>query len=235
MFKTEQTLPFSLLRKYRPLKQRAKNEKPFVESIYLKFEDCVFAVPKHHLLRQGIFRTVFAIKPEPDEPVVGLTEDSPLTIPDVPESWFRAFLKVLHPQEEPPNYDSMHLFEWMATLRLSTMWGFKDIRRLAIERMENFPVNGTCCHMTWLDYLIYGRDNHIRDWFKDGCVAIVEREQPIDVGQAESMGLEMAIRLCKLREERLRRSDSFCTESAVEREFEIELAEAWKEGEEMDS
>ena len=112
------------------------------------------------------------------------------------------------------------------------MWGFKDIRKLAIETMENMPDG--CCYMTSLDYLIHGGECQIRERFKHGCVAIIELEEPIDVGRAESMGLEIAVRLCKLREERLRRGRSFCTESAVEREFETELDIAPKEGQEME-
>ncbi|RXW23136.1 hypothetical protein EST38_g2715 [Candolleomyces aberdarensis] len=232
MVKTEPQSPFSILRKYRPLKKRTKNEKPSMEKIYLKFEDCVFAVPKKDLLRQGIFATMFAVKPEPGEPVVGLTEDSPLIIPDIPEAAFRAFLKVLHPLEIPPHYDSIHLVEWISILRIATMWGFKDIRKLAIERMENMPDG--CCYMTSLDYLIHGGECHVREWFRRGCVAIIDLEEPIDVGPAESMGLEIAIRLCKLREERLRRGRSFCTESAVEQEFENELDIVSKDAQEME-
>ncbi|KAJ2924538.1 hypothetical protein H1R20_g12573, partial [Candolleomyces eurysporus] len=135
-------------------------------------------------------------------------------------------------REIPPHYDSIHLIEWISILRIATMWGFKDIRKLAIERMENMPDG--CCYMTSLDYLIHGGECQVREWFKHGCVAIIELEEPIDVGRAESMGLEIAVRLCKLREERLRRGRSFCTKSAVEGEFKTELDIASKDAQEVE-
>jgi hypothetical protein len=131
----------------------------------------------------------------------------------------------------PRHYDSIHLIEWLSILRIATMWDSKDIRKLAIERMENMPEG--CCYMTSLDYLIHGRVCHIREWFKRGCVAFINREESIDVGSAEGMGLDTAVRLCMLREERLRQGSLFRTDSAVEREFETELTMAGKEGKEM--
>jgi hypothetical protein len=86
--------------------------------------------------------------------------------------------------------------EWTAVLRLSAMWDFFDVHRLAIEELSKVV-------MSPVTKILLARQFTIQKWLFAGYEELAKRTEPISVGEAEQLGWETAILIFQIREESL--------------------------------
>ncbi|EEB91828.1 hypothetical protein MPER_09749 [Moniliophthora perniciosa FA553] len=83
--------------------------------------------------------------------------------------------------------------EWMSILRLSTMWDFQKIRRIAIEKLQKL-------HMTPFEKVMLGREFTVNDWQWDGYVDLITRPSVLTMEEASKIGYADSIQLFQIRE-----------------------------------
>lgn len=115
------------------------------------------------------------------------------------------------------------LSEWISVLKLSTMWSFLKIRRLAIER-----VTSVASTLPAVDRILLGRQHFIAPWVESGLEEIVTRKEKLTLPEASCLGLETTLRMGHLRERDHLSSPYYMSvggATAVEKEFAVELTE----------
>jgi len=86
--------------------------------------------------------------------------------------------------------------EWTAVLKLSAMWDFFEVRKLAIEELSKVTMNP-------VTKILLARLCAIPKWLSAGYEELVKRTDPISVGEAEQLGWDTAILIFQIREESL--------------------------------
>ncbi|EIN07725.1 hypothetical protein PUNSTDRAFT_135247 [Punctularia strigosozonata HHB-11173 SS5] len=104
---------------------------------------------------------------------------------------FDLFLDIFY-RSDYIKYMAETLADWTAILRLSTTWGFRSIRELAIR--ECFPL------ALPVDRIALGRRYNIPGWLKDAYVAICQRDEPLTLQEAEQLELDDVIAISERRQ-----------------------------------
>jgi len=86
--------------------------------------------------------------------------------------------------------------EWTAVLKLSTMWDFSHVRKLAIKELSNIAMNP-------VNRILLGRQYTLQTWLFAGYEELAKRTEPISIGEAERLGWDTAILIFQIREESL--------------------------------
>lgn len=82
-------------------------------------------------------------------------------------------------------------------LKLSTLWYFKDMRKLAIEALDVIsPSKGG---LNTIGRIFWGRLCHIPSCFEEGLVKTAQRCYLITMAMAQTIGLETAFKLYQIR------------------------------------
>lgn len=79
-------------------------------------------------------------------------------------------------------------------LKLSTLWEFPAIRKLALDRLGLMVASD---HRTQI-VLAYGYD--VKEWLLSGLNALAQREHPLDERDVEALGLVCVLKLAEVRE-----------------------------------
>jgi hypothetical protein len=80
-------------------------------------------------------------------------------------------------------------------LELAHMWGFDDVRKLAIKSISEQKID--CIERVRL-----ANKYEVTEWYEDACVELAKREEPVSLEEAEILGLEFWVKLARVREER---------------------------------
>lgn len=86
------------------------------------------------------------------------------------------------------------LLEWIAILKLATMWDFEAIRTLAIggltPLLENDPV----------EKVVLSRTYNVESWLLPALNKLAQRAEPIKPDEAEKLGIVTALNIAAVRE-----------------------------------
>ncbi|TFK23604.1 hypothetical protein FA15DRAFT_459099 [Coprinopsis marcescibilis] len=115
---------------------------------------------------------------------------------DVSIEDFRSFLTVLYPKT-PDAIAQISEEGWLSILRLSTKWYFNDLRKMAIDKLEDYVTR-----MGPIELIGLAKELSFAPWLAYGYKDIVTRPQSVTVEVAREVGWEIAIQLCAMREER---------------------------------
>ena len=89
----------------------------------------------------------------------------------------------------------LSLEEWTSVLELSTMWQFHGIRAKAIKALESLTIS-----MDPVDKIVMARKFDVSPWLVSSLLALVQREQPINLSEGTRLGLEWALKVAEVRE-----------------------------------
>jgi hypothetical protein len=89
--------------------------------------------------------------------------------------------------------------EWISVLKLSTQWYFLDIRDLAIKQLSNRTDIGS------VDRILLARQYDVPVWLRMGINELAQCHEGISREDAEKIGWETALQLCRVREMALSR------------------------------
>lgn len=88
----------------------------------------------------------------------------------------------------------MHREDWVSVLKLSTMWDFLDIRKLAIQELSKMEIST-------VDKIILARDCKVAEWLLSGYNELAKRSETISLDEAARLGWEATVRIFQVREE----------------------------------
>jgi hypothetical protein len=98
--------------------------------------------------------------------------------------------------------------EWTAALKLSTMWDFFEVRKLAIEELPTVVVNP-------VTKILLARQYSLPKLLFTGYKELVQRTEPIKIGEAEQLGWDTAILIFQIREESLAKFQASRIEATI--------------------
>ena len=82
---------------------------------------------------------------------------------------------------------------WSAALKLSTMWGFREIRDNAILELDG--------RLHPIQKISMGIEYCVQKWLLDGYGELIRRERKLSEAEAKQLGFETAWRINEMREE----------------------------------
>ncbi|TDL18238.1 hypothetical protein BD410DRAFT_806764 [Rickenella mellea] len=164
----------------------------FLEMLVLKVEGCLFNVPRIYFEQSWIFQDMFSL-PLGQKVGEGSSTKRPLVLDGVKADDFRPFLDVLI--RLPSNsLDSFTKDQWVAVLHLATMWEFKMIRALSIEKLSAMG-------MTAVERILVARREDIPDWLIASHGHLITLETFPSIHAMEELGgLQFCLKLAKARE-----------------------------------
>ena len=75
------------------------------------------------------------------------------------------------------------------------MWGFQEIRNLAIQRLSGL-LGGFS-----IKKISLGKEYRVQNWIREGYRELIQRDGKLSEAEANELGFETAWRICHLREE----------------------------------
>ncbi|KAL1659801.1 hypothetical protein GGF50DRAFT_130752 [Schizophyllum commune] len=121
------------------------------------------------------------------------SDASPLRLDNVTTDEFERFLWILYPpaldQEKPQTVD-----DWLAILKLSTMWDFPSARNLAIKRLAKLKIDPVRQLVMQFQY------NVDAQWGYEAFRALCKRREPLSLVEARDVGMEVVIKVSVARE-----------------------------------
>ena len=96
----------------------------------------------------------------------------------------------------------MDVHGWSAALKLSTMWGFQEIRDKAILEL------GGMLRTLPIQKISKGTKYRVQKWLLDGYGELIRREGRLSEAEARELGFETAWRIGQVREETIVKAES---------------------------
>ncbi|KAK0486321.1 hypothetical protein IW261DRAFT_791388 [Armillaria novae-zelandiae] len=205
-------------------KEHNRNPKFYWEPVIFLVEDQFFKVTRHMLDKASkTFLTM--VLPQGDAAAVaGVDDERPVVIKGVRSADFENLLdSIVHAeQKEVPKFNKD---EWLAVLKLATMWGMVDIRSMAINEITKSK------SLSDVDQVILGREHAVADWMISGYRALTKRKTVVSRHNASRLTLSTCL---KVWQAQVSISDAFGLDK-VERDtldymFASELDEVYQRG-----
>jgi len=83
--------------------------------------------------------------------------------------------------------------QWIAVLKLSTMWEFDGLRMAAIDILGHSKINA-------VDKLVAAKRYNIDEWLLPALLSLAQRPELISIEEGHRIGLETALKLASVRE-----------------------------------
>ncbi|KAI6027170.1 hypothetical protein EDC04DRAFT_168221 [Pisolithus marmoratus] len=169
----------------------------YMHSVTFLVENCLFRVPREPFEREStVFCDMFALPQGDGNNIEGLSDETPIRLLGVSKEDFEQLLKALFYRQHgrPPCLPDT-IEQWMSVLKLSTAWGFEEVRTAAIDALMALGVSA-------IDRLVLGRKYDIlsREWLVPALNELARRAEPIAFEEASQMGFDMALKLASVRE-----------------------------------
>lgn len=161
----------------------SRNEIYYLDPVIFQVEDQLFNVPKYHFVRHSeIFRTMFLLPPPKGSDSEGSTDRAPIQLDGVDKMDFQIFLEVLYPLETMVDmWAKMTKSKWLSVLKLATMWVFKEIRALAIDRLTKWP-------MGEIEQIVLAKQYNVSQWLLSGYQKLAMRSEMVSLEEAAQIG-----------------------------------------------
>jgi hypothetical protein len=177
----------------------------------------VFKVPRTVFSGSELFRYMLEVPQPSGQPIDGSDEDHPLRLDGYSAADFRQLMRVLLPPSVLLLLPRSHLTdlaymhhsgsdtseeltteEWKAVLALSTAWVLDSVRRLAIKQLNKARFDS-------VDKLVLAVKYHIDEWVVDTLNKIAQREEPLDITDADRLlpvvGIDYLLKIARVRED----------------------------------
>ncbi|KAK0195915.1 hypothetical protein F5146DRAFT_1133356 [Armillaria mellea] len=122
---------------------------------------------------------MFSLPQENVGVVDGSDDEHPLVLQGVESADFENILEALVAQQRTATLGQRG---WVSVLKLATMWGMHDIRRLAIKEL-------TKIRMSDVDRVIYGKEYAVVDWVLSGYWDLANRKNVITTEEISRLTL----------------------------------------------
>ncbi|KAK0494930.1 hypothetical protein EDD18DRAFT_288587 [Armillaria luteobubalina] len=157
-----------------------RNVRFYWEPVIFLVEKQLFRVARHLFVNTSeVFSTMFSLPQENVGVVDGSDDEHPLVLQGVESADFENILEALVAQQRTATLDQRG---WLSVLKLATMWGMQDVRRLAIKEL-------TKLRMTDVDRVVYGKDYAVVDWVISGYWDLANRKTTISTEEISRLTL----------------------------------------------
>jgi hypothetical protein len=85
--------------------------------------------------------------------------------------------------------------QWVAVLKLATMWEFGKYRKLAITRLSSKTEGPEA-----VERVVLSLKYHVKQWLIPAVHELARRDQPMDLADYAILGAETTLKICKIRE-----------------------------------
>jgi len=92
--------------------------------------------------------------------------------------------------------------EWTSVLKLSTLWGFRELRQRALDALVQMPIHPA-------DKVVLAREYDVERWLVDGYMELVKRDTGLSSEEKKKLGYESSLRVYEKREDTFRRGLQF--------------------------
>ncbi|PBK78968.1 hypothetical protein ARMGADRAFT_1041137, partial [Armillaria gallica] len=169
---------------------KAYNRNPnfYWEPVTFLVEDQFFKVTRRMLDKASKTFLTMILPREDAAAVAGADEEHPVVIKDVRSADFENLLNsIVHAeQKEVPKLSKD---EWLSVLKLATMWGMVDIRRMAIHDITKSK------SLSDVDQVILGREYAVVDWVISGYRALTKRKTIVSMQSASRLTLPTCLKV----------------------------------------
>lgn len=148
-------------------------------------EDTLYCLYRHMFLRHS---PVFVAEFIPDDS----EDDGPIELDGVKRHAFDNFLSILYPSNFAKS-DVEGVEGWATVLHLSTLWGFKSIRELAIRSLATI---GSC-----VDKVVFGHKYDVEEFLLPGYTELCQRDKSLTFEEGRRIGLKYVITIAHARQE----------------------------------
>jgi len=117
----------------------------------------------------------------------------PLVLNDVQPYDLERFLWIIYPSSFG-QYKASTTEDWTVILHLANLWGFNDIRTLAVKELTAFEMNA-------VDKIVLGQTYNVeRGWLFNSYTHMCSRPTPVSVDEAKRLGAETTALIAITRE-----------------------------------
>ncbi|KAH7925641.1 hypothetical protein BV22DRAFT_1128872 [Leucogyrophana mollusca] len=167
----------------------------YYTTVVFLVEGTLFRVPRHPFIDgSDVFRQMFQL-PVPDGVEAdGCSDGRPLRLEFIQQNDFKQLLKVLFPHHSQPQKSSPKTFaEWRSVLKLSSMWEFESVKKLAVDHIGTMQIDP-------IDKIGLARDYDVQEWLVPALNELAKRKEPIGMKDADKLGMELALKVAAVRE-----------------------------------
>jgi len=168
-----------------------RHNKFYIEHIVFLAEDILFKVPRAEFAAIEVFGTVFTLPVAGNTPE-GSDDEHPFGLP-VKEAEFRAFLRVLYPNDTPLRTADFSEEECISVLKLADMWELPEYRDMVINELSSRTMNP-------FTKVLLARQYNIHTWLRVTYQHLVNRKEIITGEEAKQLGWDTAIQIFHLRD-----------------------------------
>ncbi|KAK0195918.1 hypothetical protein F5146DRAFT_310245 [Armillaria mellea] len=169
---------------------KAYNRNPnfYWEPVTFLVEDQFFKVTRHMLDKASKTFLTMVLPQEDAAAVAGVDDERPVVIKGVRSAEFENLLNsIVHAeQKEVPKLSKD---EWLSVLKLATMWGMVDIRRMAINEITKSK------SLSDVDQVILGKEHAVVDWVISGYRALTKRETIVFIHSASRLTMSTCLKV----------------------------------------
>ncbi|RPD56040.1 hypothetical protein L227DRAFT_656560 [Lentinus tigrinus ALCF2SS1-6] len=169
----------------------------YSDHVVFQVEKRLFKVPRRRFEEESdIFRDMFAL-PASGNNIEGTSDECPLLLEGIAECDFRALLHAMFtPQYRLSGEESKNLTSdgWTSVLKLATMWNFTALRAIAID---NLTILLRTDPVQWISL---ARTYDVREWLMPALLALARRSQPLQLHEAEVLGIATVVKMAEVRE-----------------------------------
>ncbi|KAK7679655.1 hypothetical protein QCA50_017367 [Cerrena zonata] len=169
------------------------DEEFYFDIVYLLVEGYLYKLPKRTLIDNSeTFRDMFSVPQSDAVPAEGSSKDLPIRLDQIERVDFVPFLKILFPLRQA--HGLRRASEWISVLKLASLWMCDGVREEAIAVLKEHYAKD---HIRSLEISM---KFDVKEWMLSSLGSLAIREEPIEAADAEVVGIECALRICKLRE-----------------------------------
>ncbi|KDQ51175.1 hypothetical protein JAAARDRAFT_41435 [Jaapia argillacea MUCL 33604] len=162
------------------------------QDIIFSVEGQLFKVPKTYFVQHSeIFRDMFTL-PNMGTNAEGTSDQNPLRLEGIKKKDFVRLLRVIYPRSL--NNDIKTAEEWSSVLKLSLLWNFTDVQKLAIRSLTMSP------GVAPAQKVKLGLEHNIRFWAVRGGVELVKRSERLSIQEGGELGIMATVVIAGVRE-----------------------------------
>ncbi|KDQ56643.1 hypothetical protein JAAARDRAFT_194625 [Jaapia argillacea MUCL 33604] len=164
------------------------------DTVIFTVDDCLYKLNRYFLQRESkVFQDMFSC-PQGDKVPEGTTDDSVIPLPGVTQGEIESLLNFLyHGMHDDRN---VSLSEWIDLLSISTRFICDKIRGRAIREIDSFRHP----RIDPVEKIVLAGKRDIPEWLAPSYEDICQRVNPLEVEEAEKLGITMAVKLMRARE-----------------------------------
>jgi hypothetical protein len=95
-------------------------------------------------------------------------------------------------------------------LDIARMWGFEDVRRVAIKYLSGLKMDA-------VEKAYLAQKYEVKEWYEDAFFDVVDREEPLSLEEARKLGIDLMAKLAIAREQKYSKAKTTCQKMFIKK------------------